>query len=165
MQLTKRKQEFLIYSFLGWVLENSYHKWMTGKFFKPNFLYGPLKPMYGFGGVLLVESFQHNPKRFGIAAFFIPILVEWCTGQWLAQRYQLKYWDYSNEKLQIGGCICLKFAIYWVLLAQIVVYMIQPILDRWLAWIGRISLWKTMFCGFLLDSAATLYRREKLIEH
>lgn len=159
--MTKRKQEFLIYSFLGWLLENSYHKMVTGTFLKPNFLHGPVKPMYGFGGIFLVDRFRQNPKHFGIAAVCVPLFIEWCSGRWLEYRYQLKYWDYSNEKIQIGGCICLKFAIYWMLLAQIVVHAIQPVLDKCLAGSEKLSWWKAAFCGFILDCVTTFYKREK----
>lgn len=161
--MSKRKQEFLIYSFLGWVLENCYNKYMTGTFIKPNFLYGPVKPMYGFGGVLLTESFRRNPKYFCYASAVIPLLVEWCSGKWLDTRYHLKYWDYSKERIQLGGYICLKFAFCWVILAQIVVRIIQPLLDFWLSLTGKFSIWQTIFRTFLLDCAVTFYRREKAI--
>ena len=161
--LSKIKQEFLIYSFLGWVLENCYNKLINGTFIKPNFLHGPVKPMYGFGGMLLAESYRLYPKGFGYASVVIPLLVEWCSGKWLDCRYHLKYWDYSKEHIQLGGYICLKFAICWVLLAQIVIRMIQPAVDKWLAFTGRLPMWKTMFRSFLLDCTVTIYQREKRI--
>ena len=74
--LAKIGQEFLIYSFLGWVLENCFNKVTVGTFIKPNFLYGPVKPMYGFGGVLLARSFEKNPKHFLSASIVIPLAVE-----------------------------------------------------------------------------------------
>ena len=119
--------------------------------------------MYGFGGVLLSESYRRFPQGFLYASISIPLLIEWCSGKWLDSRYQLKYWDYSQEKLQLGGYICVKFAICWVLLAQIVVRMIQPILDVWLALTGRFAMWPAMFRGFLLDCAVTIYKNERKI--
>ena len=161
--MSKRQQEFLIYSFLGWILENCYNKVLTGSFIKPNFLYGPVKPMYGFGGVLLADSFRRNPKHFLPASILIPLVVEWCSGKWLDTRYHLKYWDYSKEHVQLGGYVCLKFAICWVVLAQLTVRVIQPVLDWWLNRTGRLAMWPTMFGTFLLDCAVTLFRREKAI--
>ena len=161
--LSKIKQEFLVYSFLGWILESCYHKRVVGTFQKPNFLHGPVKPMYGFGGVLLAHSYQRNPRRFLYTSAVIPLVVEWCSGKWLDCRYQLKYWDYSNEKMQLGGYICFKFAIYWIVLAQIVVRVIQPLLEGWLKLTGTLSIWSTMFYGFLLDVLLTIYKRERII--
>ncbi len=151
-----------MYGFLGWILENCYNKLVAGTFRKPNFLHGPIKPMYGFGGALLAESYRRDPKAFVYASIAIPLAIEWCSGIWLDRRYQLKYWDYSHETLQLGGYICLKFAICWVLLAQIVIRMIQPVLDKWLQMTGRFPVWSAMFRGFLLDCAATIYRHEKI---
>ncbi len=161
--MSKRKQEFLIYSFLGWVLENCFNKATAGTFVKPNFLYGPVKPMYGFGGVLLGESYRRDPKHFLYASILIPLFIEWCSGKWLDTRYHLRYWDYSKEKLQLGGYICMKFAICWVILAQIVVRVIQPVVDRYLNLTGKFAMWSAMFRTFLLDCAMTLYRREKML--
>ena len=161
--MSRLKQEFLIYGFLGWMLENCYNKLVTGRFIKPNFLHGPIKPMYGFGGVLLTESYRRYPSSFRYTAIVIPLFIEWCSGKWLDCRYQLKYWDYSREKVQLGGYICLKFAIYWVLLAQLVVRTIQPVLDKLLAVTGQMTLWQAMFRSLLLDCAWTIYRHEKEI--
>ena len=99
-KLSKIKQEFLVYSFLGWILESCYHKRVVGTFQKPNFLHGPVKPMYGFGGVLLAHSYQRNPRRFLYTSAVIPLVVEWCSGKWLDCRYQLKYWDYNLQNVR-----------------------------------------------------------------
>ena len=53
-------QCFLIYSFLGWVLEGIFHLAKEGTFHKPNFLHGPVKPMYGFAGVLLAVLYDRK---------------------------------------------------------------------------------------------------------
>ncbi len=163
------KQEFLVYGFLGWLLENCYNKHVEGKFWKANFLHGPIKPMYGIGGVLLVYSHRHYRKQFGYAAIIIPLLVEWCSGRWLDERYHLKYWDYNGERIQLGGYICLRFALCWIVLAQVVVYLVQPLLERCMKAMARLSGWQTicqsLFRGFVLDSMVTLYRREKQLTY
>lgn len=159
--MTNIKQEFLIYSFLGWGLENCYNKLVSGTFIKPNFLYGPLKPMYGIGGVLLVNSYRYFPRLFWFASVSIPLLVEWCSGKWLDCRYQLKYWDYSKEPIQLGGYICLRFALCWAVLAQIVVRMIQPVVESWLRFTGTLALWRVLFYGFLVDCGLTIYHKEQ----
>ena len=161
--LRKTTQEFLIYSFLGWMLENCFNKAVAGKFLKPNFLHGPVKPMYGFGGVLLVQSYRYTPRQFAWTSVLIPLAVEWCSGKWLNDRFHLKYWDYSSEKIQLGGYICLRFALCWAVLAQVVVHIVQPILDKGLYFIGKLPIWNTLFRSFFLDCAWTLYQREKAV--
>lgn len=56
--LRRAGQNFLVYSFLGWLLEGWYNRLVTGHFQKPNFLHGPFKPMYGIGGLLLTGSYK-----------------------------------------------------------------------------------------------------------
>ena len=152
-------QCFLIYSFLGWVLEGVFHFAKEGTFHKPNFLHGPVKPMYGFAGVLLAGSFRYDHRHFFYHACLLPLVVEYISAWWLERRYALRYWDYSREPLQMDGRICLKFALCWVVLAQVVVYMVQPLLNVFLRIAGRLSVWKTLFRVFLADCVITMHQR------
>ena len=154
-------QCFLIYSFLGWILEGAFNRVKTGTFRKPNFLHVPVKPMYGFAGVLLAASFRYDRRHFGYHACLLPLMVEYISAWWLENHYALKYWDYSREPLQIDGRICLKFALCWIVLAQAVVYIVQPFLNRILGITGRLAVWKSMFRVFLADCVITMHQRRK----
>ena len=118
--------------------------------------------MYGFAGVLLAGSFRYDRKHFAYHCCMLPLLVEYISAWWLESRYALKYWDYSRERLQIDGRICLKFALCWIVLAQIVVYIIQPVLNRLLRITGRFSLWKGLFHVFFADCVITMQQRRVL---
>ncbi len=48
---------FLIYSFLGWVLESVYKSLLTRKIVNSGFITGPFCPIYGFGAVILYIFF------------------------------------------------------------------------------------------------------------
>lgn len=159
--LRQTGQCFLIYSFLGWILEGLFNRVKVGTFRKPNFLHGPVKPMYGFGGVLLVGSYKYDRRHFAYNCWLLPLLVEYISALWLERRYALKYWDYSKEFMQMDGRICLKFALCWVILAQVVVRCIQPLLDAMLRATGKLSGWKTLFQLFFLDCAVTMHQRKK----
>lgn len=159
--LRRAGQSFLIYSFLGWVLEGCFHWVVHGRFQKPNFLHGPFKPMYGFGGVLLAGSYKYDRKHFCYTCCLLPLLVEYCSGLWLERRFHLKYWDYSKEVMQLNGHICLKFALCWIVLAQLLVRWIQPFLERFLHYTGKLAGWKLLYRFFLLDCLSTLYQRRR----
>lgn len=154
-------QTFLIYSFLGWLIEGGYNWVVAGKFRKPNFLHSPLKPMYGFGGVLLAGSYKYDRKHFRYQCCLLPLLVEFCSGFWLEHKYNLKYWDYSKEFLQIGGYICLKFALCWIILAQMLVYLVQPLLELFLKIAGKLPGWKMLCQLFLWDCFITMHDRRQ----
>ncbi len=126
------RQNFLIYSFLGWILEGCYNLVVAGTFRKPNFLHIPLKPMYGIGGVMLAGSYKYDRKHFGYNCCLLPVLVELCSGIWLERVFKLRYWDYSKEFLQFGGHICLKFALCWMVLAQLLAKVVHPFLELFL---------------------------------
>ncbi len=159
VHVRRTSQCFLIYSFLGWVLEGLYHLRIEGTFRKPNFLYGPVKPMYGFAGVLLNGSYKYDKRHFRYYCCMLPLLVEYISAWWLEKRYALKYWDYSNEYWQVDGRICLKFALYWVALAQLVVHGVQPLLNLFCRITGRLSVWTMLLRLFFADCAATMYQR------
>lgn len=118
---------FLIYSFLGWIIEGLFTLATKGYFIKPNFLFFPIKPMYGFAAVWLIELKSILPMGlFLIAAFFIPSIIEYLTAYVLSHLFHLKYWDYSHCAYQLSGYICLRFSIYWFFLCLSLIYGLHP---------------------------------------
>ncbi|MDP4083730.1 MAG: putative ABC transporter permease [Bacillota bacterium] len=121
---------FTVYSFCGWILENSYSFFTGNGFFKPIFLRGPFKPMYGFAPVLLIMLIgqKTNGLIVVLLCFVIPTLVEYMSGALLYKFFQRKWWDYSDMPLQIHGHICLPFSLCWVLLSFICLKWIHPVI-------------------------------------
>jgi len=121
---------FTLYSFIGWLLENSYSYFTTHIFFKENFLFGPFKPIYGFAPILLVYLIV--PKMNGtliiLFCFTIPTLVEYISGAMLQKLFQKQWWDYSDMPIQLHGHICLPFSICWGLLSFICLVWIHPVI-------------------------------------
>lgn len=119
---------FTLYSFFGWLLENSYSFLTREGFFKDNFLKGPFKPMYGFAPVLLLLLITKETHwtLFVFLCFFIPTLVEYVSGVMLKKFFNRQYWDYSNIPLQLHGHICLPFSICWVVLSLVCLQWIHP---------------------------------------
>jgi uncharacterized membrane protein len=146
---------FTIYSFIGWLLENSYSFFTTRKFLKENFLYGPFKPMYGFAPLLLV--YLISPKTSWPVALFlcfiIPTVVEYTSGFLLQKLFNKQWWDYSDSPVQLHGHICLPFSICWGFLSIICMKWIHPVMAAWYngvspywAWI-----WSAIGLYFLAD--------------
>ena len=59
---------FFIFSCLGWILETLYSFVVLGHFTNRGFLYGPLCPSYGFGGLILIIFLvkENNKNNFVI---------------------------------------------------------------------------------------------------
>lgn len=118
---------FAIFSITGWFLEVAYRSYHNKKFINPGFLSGCVIPLYGFGAVIinllctLVTNVNNSHKL--IMIFFVSILLltllEFLTGRVMIDLFNVKLWDYSDEKLNYKGIICLKFSIAWGILAII----------------------------------------------
>jgi uncharacterized membrane protein len=119
---------FTLYSFIGWLLENSYSFFTNHIFFKENFLYGPFKPMYGFAPLILVYLISPE-THWAIVLFLcvmIPTLVEYVSGALLKMLFAKQWWDYSDSPLQLHGHICLPFSICWGILSLIGLWWVHP---------------------------------------
>lgn len=123
---------FVVYSFLGWCLEEIYSFVTTGFFRKDNFFIGPFKPMYGFAAVALLFSYEYlgiTGLPITILFFSIPTLIEFITGYLLLRLFNKRYWSYDNNRFNFKGIICLKFSVYWSIISAIIVYLIHPYIE------------------------------------
>ncbi len=121
----------MIYSFFGWVLEGAYNLYSQGSFRKEGFLKGPFKPMYGFAPLLLLAAQMLElplPLFLGLA-LIIPSAVEYASGWLLKSAFHKQWWDYSSMPFQLHGHICLKFSLYWWVLATACIYLLQPLME------------------------------------
>lgn len=134
---------FLIFSFLGWVIEVIYHAVKMGKIINRGFLNGPVCPVYGFGmdtvlvigsavsqigssaGTSAVETMPFwELFLFGVA---FATLVELIAGWLLDVLFHARWWDYSQLPLNFHGYICLEFSLIWGLAIVLVVREIYPL--------------------------------------
>lgn len=107
---------FIIYSFLGWVLESVYKTILLKKPVNSGFLFGPFCAIYGFGALimyLLLDSFKENYLLLFIMGVIFLSAWEYLVGFILEKLFKTKYWDYSNEKINLHGRICLRASICW----------------------------------------------------
>ena len=120
---------FFIYSFLGWCTEVAFATVKQRSFVNRGFLNGPVCPVYGIGVgsvVLLLE-----PKELGLAALYIVstvlvTVIEGMTGYLMDRIFHHKWWDYSEQPLNIGGYVCLPFSLAWGVACVLIVRVIHP---------------------------------------
>lgn len=120
---------FFIYAFLGWILESIYCVATLGVFQKRGFLYGPICPIYGIGAVLLIIALR-KIKGNTIVKFFTCMIVfsvfEYFVSFLLEMLFGLRWWDYSNEFLNIQGRVSLVFSIAWGAIGVFFVEKLHP---------------------------------------
>jgi|GEM_PF-963772 len=122
---------FLIYSFLGYVCEVIYCSWEEKRLVNRGFLYGPYCPVYALGAIAMitfVNPFKDNYVLAILLCFFIPSAIEYLTGYVLEKIFNLRWWDYTNEKLNIKGLVCLKNSLMFMGLAIFVIYYLHPMI-------------------------------------
>lgn len=122
---------FFIYAFLGWCVEVSFVAITRGKVVNRGFLNGPVCPIYGVGmvGILYaLEPLKDNAIVLFIGGVVICSVLELFTGWVLDKIFHMRWWDYSENKFNIGGYICLEFSILWGLGSMIMVNMIHPMI-------------------------------------
>lgn len=126
---------FFIYSALGWILETLYSYILLGHFENRGFLIGPLCPIYGFG-MLIMIIWLSKYKDHKIKLFFISVLVfsifEYVVGYALDAIFNLKWWDYTNDFLNINGRITLFYSLGWGIIGLIVINIIHPFVENFL---------------------------------
>jgi uncharacterized membrane protein/HD superfamily phosphodiesterase len=129
---------FAIYSFLGWVIEVIYRSIKQRQFVNAGFLFGPFLPIYGLGAAatIFLEYFfsaWHLLPRFILLGAAITT-VEYLVGFFAEKIFKLTLWDYSENKFNLHGRVCLHFSLIWTVLALIFAMFIHP------AALNRVSL-------------------------
>lgn len=146
---------FIIYSFLGYLCEVIYVSIGNKKITDRGFLYGPICPVYGYGALVLILSlnyFYENNMWYFVFIFGIIItsLLEYFTGFLLEKIFNIRLWDYSNYKFNINGRVCLKNSFLFGIMALVVFYFVQPIINNIFKGINQQYLIKTLFWCLLV---------------
>jgi len=131
---------FIIYSFLGWLLESVFKTILEKKIVNSGFLHGPFCPIYGIGAIIMyigLNNFSEYPILVFILGFLILSIWEYIVGWGLEKLFNTKYWDYSKNKFNIKGRVCLMNSLFWGALGMIFTYIIHPFIESKIAYIPR----------------------------
>lgn len=119
---------FYIYCFLGWVVESTIVSVRQRRFVNRGFLNGPFLPIYGTGTILiLLVAFplKSYPLLVYIVGLVSTTILEYFTGLMMETVFKIKYWDYSEDKFNYKGRICLESSLFWGVLTLFVIYVIN----------------------------------------
>lgn len=124
---------FFLYSAAGWLWECFYVFVRTHRMVNRGFLHGPWLPIYGAGALTVL--FVTLPVRTNpTLVFFIGMtgatLLEYGTGLVMERLFQMRYWDYSKEFLNVNGYICLPASLAWGIFSTALIYVFHPPLER-----------------------------------
>ena len=123
---------FITYSFFGWVMESIFRSICEKKLINTGFLIGPFCPIYGVGAIIMLlflKRFSDNLAILFIASVVVLTIWEYLVGILLEKLFHTKYWDYSKNKFNFQGRICLTNSIFWGILGVVFVKYIHPAIE------------------------------------
>ena len=152
---------FLIYSFLGWMLETILAATEQRRFVNRGLINGPLCTIYGVP-IVILTIFGQELTLFWLflGAMIVATVTEWISGHMIERFYHERWWDYSNVKWNLDGYICLPASLVWGVLGTISMRWGNGLLIRLYGFlpegIGHLLVW--ILAGMLvLDVAATIF--------
>lgn len=107
---------FYFYCFFGWCFESTYVSIKSKKLVNRGFMRGPFLPLYGSGGIMMLVvsmPFQDNVVLTYIAGVIGATALEYVTGVTMEALFKVRYWDYSKNKFNFQGHICLGSSLAW----------------------------------------------------
>ena len=134
---------FIIYSFLGWIVEIIDMIFETKRLVNRGFLIGPYCPIYGVGALLMISVLSNYKDDihivFGMGLLMCGVL-EYLTSYIMEKVFNARWWDYSNYKFNLNGRICLLNLVFFGVGGILVVCYLNPFILSVLNKIPDISL-------------------------
>jgi len=122
---------FILCSFIGYFLEVFWIYLGTKKWVNRGFLCGPVIPIYGFGALLILFCllrYYYDPIVVFVFGVIITSALEYFVSFIMEIIFHNKWWDYSTEKYNLNGRICLKNSLAFGALSLVIVYFLTPLL-------------------------------------
>ena len=120
---------FFIYSFLGWCIESVYKSICEKRVINSGFLYGPICPIYGYGAIIMyifLDDVSSKPFITFCLGFVVLSIWEYLVGVFLEKVFHRTYWDYSKNKFNLQGRVCLLNSVFWGILGVLFIDLIHP---------------------------------------
>ena len=131
MKLTEVFLLFIIYAFIGWIVEIINNIIVYKKFVNRGFLIGPYCPIYGVGGLIatiFLTKYKESIIVLFVMSMFLFALLEYFTSYLMEKLFKARWWDYTDYRFNINGRICLETLIPFGLLGCFAIYVVNPII-------------------------------------
>lgn len=161
---------FYLGSLIGWLWEAAVY-WISHTPHIPiiqvvgelrGVLHGPWVPIYGAGCVLICLLPRFTGKRplcFFLVSAAVCGAVEYGTSWLLETLYHARWWDYSDQLLNVNGRISALSVFFFGIAGTVVAFLFKPVFDRWMLSISLV--WKrwifvVLTALFLVDCISSL---------
>ena len=153
---------YMIYSFIGWCGEVVVAAVKRHRFVNRGAVSGPFCPIYGLGAAVVAVFFPElkgNPLFLFLGGMVVNTFVEYVTGRIMEMSLHKKWWDYSDQKYNLGGYVCLKTSVLWGICTVLMIYVLNPVFTGLVGLIpklwGEIILW-VLFGLLIVDFIGTV---------
>ena len=160
--VTKYFLIFMIYSMVGWVIEEIVTLVGKKKLVNRGFLIGPYLPIYGSGTLIVLFVVGSNTTDY--FAVFLKSMVlcstlEYLTSFVMEKLFKVRWWDYSEIPFNLNGRICLRTMIPFGLLGLVVTNFVQPYVLTFVESFSQIGFYVTasvLLTIFIIDNIVSI---------
>lgn len=124
---------FYFYCFAGWCIESTHVSIRTRKLTNRGFMRGPFLPLYGSGAIMMLVvsmPFQDSIVLTYLAGCVGATILEYITGVTMEALFKVRYWDYSNQKFNFQGHICLGTTLAWGVLTILMTEVVHVPVEK-----------------------------------
>ena len=165
---------FIFYCIIGWIVETIYVSFKQKKFANRGFLIGPCCPIYGISAMsmlLILKKYSYDILILFFMGILIASFIEYLTSLILEKLFKIRWWDYSNNLLNIDGRVCLLNSLLFGICCIILFYILNPAITKFINYIpinicSEITI--ILFFVFIIDaviSFITIHRVKKEIKY
>lgn len=125
-------QWFIIYSFLGWVVESIYMSFCNRKLTNRGFAFSPFCPIYAVGALTVFALLKSLRGQYLILYFAGALLatgLEFVTAIVMKHFLGQVWWDYNEKPFNYKGIICLESTIAWGLYTVLLFAFLQNFVE------------------------------------
>lgn len=124
---------FFLFSIAGWVMEIIFCFIVLGHYNNRGFLYGPLCPIYGYGGLILlvfIQKLKKNPFKVAFSSMAMFTSLEYIFSYGTEALFKSELWNYTNDYMNVNGRIAIFYTLAWGIIALVFVYLLLPLLKK-----------------------------------
>ncbi len=129
---------FYFYCFFGWCFESAYVTLKSRHFTNRGFMRGPFLPLYGSGAMMMLivsAPFQEIKYPLNLIAVYAAgcigaTVLEYITGVIMEALFKVRYWDYSKNKFNFQGHVCLGASLAWGFLTIFMTEVLHKPVER-----------------------------------
>lgn len=122
---------FVVGCLIGYVIETLWHLIKNGEWInKQGLLYGPFKPIYGFGLIIIIIAANKLKCQKYYQKFLLGLILG-SAFEYLASIFQeyilgTSTWNYANFSYNIDGRLYLPYCLAWGLIAIVCIDIVYP---------------------------------------